>query len=265
MSTENVLVVADGTAKYELTGTQLIVSVPAPGSEKHVLRFLLSTYTAPEVARFYGDYTKTMRRWGSEEVLHISPNPKPVLDFISAHLLELKGIALADGSVPSREVAAEWLDSKPALKEAVFSQAFDDFQFSEPSDPEEEDRDALLIIPISETISAVTEQKLFWEEGGKDMIIAIRHTFGKFTETERVNYTRSFRSIEHTKRHEVRIESDFKTMENLYDARIKSLANALYQGQECVESNKDLWAPRVPLLMKVVALAKAMRGVERKN
>lgn len=252
----------DGRACLELQADEFIFPIRTR-DDRWKLLFHMKPYQPYEVKRFYDEMIPRRKRRTAAQMTVETPDYTEANRFVLDHFVRMEGATLADGSEPSIEQQRQWLEDNPDFLTRVFREGYD--AVGSRDEIEEPTAGKAILVFGRQDYRIRTEFKLYSPERQTDETVPVVHVMARFSQSDRHQYDRAIRVIEHGRRGELYTEANWDVVESIYDQRVKSLEGAIFGGESCVESNKTEWKKAVPFCAKVYVTAQAFSEVELGN
>jgi len=246
---KNVLVFKDDNSFYELTSEEVIFPIELEDNGVPIIvPFLMDAkYRSGEVKPFLNELMPEYINAdvGNTQEMTLGDD-KGVVNFIDNHFREILG---HDSDV-TPDQQKQWLDEQaPHIKPLIFTEGYNLIL------PDaDESRSVNLSFSVSDT-RTVKNKRILWDAKSANIeSVKFKHVLSKPTAVDSHNYKKSTRMIRRGKVTQVSV--NFDVVENLYNRLVKSVDGFLYEGNNCEESNKDVWVGSVPLTDKVYVVNK---------
>lgn len=243
--------------EFELAGDQIVFAVPL--SDKKKLFARLKYPTRMQLASMIPAAPRKII--SSNETETIPRDYTIIRKVVDAQLVELLNLKSPSGQLHPPEVQRQYLDACLTVKDSLGLMMLQNIS----TRPHASDQSADIVFEdIGSTQEVITDLEHVGED---DSTITLHHILSRETEADRqvwigckVPRYRTEGKMEITWVHQ-----DFDAIERLYDKLIISIAGAVWQGEQCFESNKSDWVSSVPLNWKSLVLSEIFNRVEIKN
>lgn len=258
----NAVAYLDGKPVLELAGDQYVYPINTP-DDQFKLYVAIRAYEPYAVKRFYDQVVPKRKRRTTTEQTFETQDAADVRAFVMDHFSSFSGASLEDGSEPSPTQQKEWLKENPVFVERIFRLGID--AVGPRTRPDQAKPGKAILVFGQKEHRIPLEFRLYSPGRQCEEILRPVAVLDKLTQPDKHNYDKAISIIENSRRGEIYTEANWDVIEQLCDHKIKRLEGAVLDGQACVESNKEAWVKRLPLIAKIYVMAQAVQDIELKN
>jgi len=260
----NAVVYIDDQPCLDLAADVFTYPVDTP-DEQFTLMVSMRAYKPYPVKKFYDQCIPKRKQRSSVERAIEAPDYTDLRAFVLDHFLSFEGAELEDGSEPTIEQQRQWLKENPVFLERIFRNGIEKVGAPGKAEPSGESGKAVLLFGQREHHIPL-EIGLYSPETGTRETLRFTAHLERLSQSQKHQYDKAISVIENSRRNELYQENNWDVIEQIANQALKRLDGAVViDGEPCAEANKENWIARLPLLMKVYALAQAIQEIDIKN
>ncbi len=250
------LVMIDDVPHFELAAGEIVYPLEIGNRGAHV-HVHLSPYRPQELKDVLAEAQPYAKLEGRSRLITEPGDRSAYRPFAQKHFIGLSKLAIkrANGEIvdATPEQAADLWRKNPQLQERAVLEGFGGMALDETLSELEDESGGFVLTELSEAVRIPVTQDLA-DPNGK--IVTFRGVFvnEKETQGQRQRYDKATKSEMHTAKRELRAETDYSAMEQLFGQVAQGAERFLVNGERCTAANREIWIPFVHLYWKKLAM-----------